>query len=52
VLIQAIALGHVASLPALRAIVRDSFALQSFEPLEAQGWEGAYQRFLGLNLVK
>jgi rhamnulokinase len=50
VLIQAIALGHVDSLPALRKIVRDSFALQTFEPLEPQSWQGAYQRFLNLTL--
>ena len=36
VLIQAIALGHVDSLPALRKIVRDSFALKAFQPLESQ----------------
>ena len=50
VLIQAIALGHVDSLPALRKIVHDSFALQTFKPLEPQGWQGAYQRFLNLTL--
>jgi rhamnulokinase len=50
VLIQAIALGQVDSLPALRKIVRDSFALQTFKPLEPQGWQGAYQRFLNLTL--
>jgi rhamnulokinase len=49
-LIQAIALGDLDSLPALRSCVRDSFALRSFEPLEAQGWEGAYHRFSKLNL--
>ena len=32
VLIQAVALGHVESLAALRQIVRDSFILQTFEP--------------------
>ena len=50
VLIQAIALGHVDSLQALRKIVRDSFALKAFEPHEAQSWQGAYQRFLNLAL--
>jgi rhamnulokinase len=50
VLIQAIALGHVDSLPALRKIVRDSFPLKAFEPLEPQSWQGAYQRFLNLTL--
>ncbi len=51
VLIQAIALGHVKSLAVLRRIVRDSFALQTFEPHVAEGWQAAYQRFLGLTLV-
>lgn len=51
VLIQAIALGHVQSLAALREIVRDSFSLQSFEPRVTADWQAAYQRFLGLNLV-
>jgi rhamnulokinase len=50
VLIQAIALGDLASLPALRNCVRDSFALRSFEPLEARSWQGAYERFSELNL--
>jgi rhamnulokinase len=50
VLIQAIALGHVDSLPALRKIVRDSFALKAFEPLGSQSWQDAYQRFLNLTL--
>jgi len=50
VLIQAMALGDLTSLPALRSCVRNSFALRSFEPLEAQGWQDAYQRFGELNL--
>jgi rhamnulokinase len=48
VLIQAVALGHVESLAALRKIVRDSFALRTFEPNELEGWQAAYQRFIGL----
>jgi rhamnulokinase len=36
VLIQAIALGHLDSLQELRRIVRDSFALKAFQPLESQ----------------
>ena len=50
VLIQAIAFGHVDSLQGLRKIVRDSFALKTFEPLEPQSWQGGYQRFLNLTL--
>ncbi len=51
VLIQAIALGHVKSLAALREIVRDSFSLQTFKPRVTADWQAAYQRFLRLDLV-
>jgi rhamnulokinase len=53
VLIQGIALGHIESVTALRTIVRKSFALRTFEPepAEAGGWQGAYERFGGLNLA-
>lgn len=51
VLIQAVALGHVESLAALRQIVRDSFILQTFEPNAPEGWQAAYQRFIGLTLL-
>ena len=51
VLIQAIALGHIKSLKALRRIVRESFALRTFEPHVSEDWRGAYKRFLRLNLV-
>jgi rhamnulokinase len=50
-LIQAIALGHVESLAALRQIVRDSFVLKTFEPNSPEGWQAAYQRFIGLDLL-
>jgi len=51
VLIQAIALGHVESLAALRRIVGDSFPLEIFKPRVVADWRTAYQRFLGLNLL-
>jgi rhamnulokinase len=51
VLIQAIALGHVKSLTALRRVVRDSFSLQTFQPQVSEDWQVAYERFLGLHLV-
>lgn len=51
VLIQAIALGHVESLAALRGIVCDSFPLQIFKPRVVADWRTAYQRFHGLNLL-
>ena len=51
ILIQAISLGQVESLAALRKIVRNSFPLQAFEPLDAESWQGAYDRFTQLNLT-
>src|ERR1700730_4269752 len=48
VLLQAIALGHLGSLAALREVVRDSFVLQTFEPIGPEAWKAAYQRFIGL----
>jgi rhamnulokinase len=48
VLLQAIALGHLGSLAALREVVRDSFVLQTFEPIAPEAWRAAYQRFIGL----
>jgi rhamnulokinase len=48
VLLQAIAFGHLESLGALRQLVRDSFALQTFEPIAPEAWRPAYQRFTQL----
>jgi rhamnulokinase len=49
VMVQAMALGHVASLDEARAVVRDSFDVQTFEPTgDRSGWEEAYAKLLGL----
>ena len=48
VLIQAIALGQLDSLPAARRIVRDSFDLETFQPREATDCQKARDRFLKL----
>jgi rhamnulokinase len=48
VLLQAVATGHLGSLTTVRQIVRDSFALQTFEAIAPESWGGAYQRFIGL----
>jgi rhamnulokinase len=45
ILIQAIALGHVASHAAAREIVRDSFGLKTFTPQDAAQWDAAAARF-------
>ena len=46
VLLQAIALGDLGSLAALRQVVRNSFALQTIEPISPEIWGAAYQRFI------
>lgn len=45
VLIQAIALGHLPDLAALRAVVRQSFPLVTYQPQDAGAWQPAYARF-------
>ena len=51
ILIQAIALGQVESLSALRQIVSDSFPLQTFQPVDSTNWQDAYHRFTQLKLA-
>jgi rhamnulokinase len=48
VLVQAIALGHIASLAEGRALVRRSFEVETFEPRDTAPWNDAYQRYLEL----
>jgi rhamnulokinase len=48
VVVQAMALGHVASLDEGRALVRASFDVATFEPGDRSGWEEAYARLLAL----
>jgi rhamnulokinase len=45
ILIQAIALGHVASHAAAREIVRNSFELKTFTPQDSAQWDAAAARF-------
>ncbi len=52
ILIQAIALKHLKSLTELRAVVRDSFPIQTYEPQDADLWQSAYERFQKLTLLK
>jgi len=44
-LVQAIAMKHLDSLAAMRAVVRDSFDVVTFEPVEREVWEAAYEKF-------
>ncbi len=48
VLMQAIALGHLKSLAAARAVVRHSFKPESYEPQPSQHWDEAYQKLCEL----
>lgn len=48
ILIQAIALGHLASLEAARQIVKRSFPVRVFEPLETDQWMAVNARFESL----
>ena len=53
VLVQAVALGHVASLADLREIVRESFPATRYAPSADPRWGAAYDRFVKLrNAVK
>ena len=45
ILVQAIALGHVESHAAAREVVRNSFALTTYQPQEAAQWDAAAARF-------
>jgi rhamnulokinase len=45
-LMQAIALGHLQSLPDGRALVRSSFPPAVYKPAGQAGWDAAYQRLL------
>jgi rhamnulokinase len=45
ILIQAIALGHLPDLTALRQVVRDSFPVTKFAPQDTAPWQVAGQRF-------
>jgi rhamnulokinase len=51
VLIQAIALGQIESLQALRKIVSNSFPLQTFPSLDIENWQEAHDRFIQLKLA-
>jgi rhamnulokinase len=45
ILVQAIALGHLASHAAAREVVRNSFALQTYTPQDSALWDAAAARF-------
>jgi len=51
ILVQAIALGHVADLAEARALVRRSFEVEAFGPCNTEAWEEASARYLRLRRV-
>jgi rhamnulokinase len=48
ILMQMIALGHIASLPEGRQIVRNSCKVLTYEPASRSGWDEAYARLLAV----
>ncbi len=48
VLVQALALGHLATLAEGRALVRSSFKVETYEPSGTAAWDEAAQRYLNL----
>jgi rhamnulokinase len=48
ILVQAIALGHLSSLTALRRVARHSFPVKVYKPHDTKSWREAYERFRNL----
>jgi sugar (pentulose or hexulose) kinase len=48
-MIQAIAAGEVGSISQAREVIRRSFSVESYEPMDAAHWQEAYQRFVSLS---
>jgi rhamnulokinase len=48
ILIQAVGLGILGSLPEAREVVRNSFEVKTYAPQASDRWEAPYQRFLKL----
>jgi rhamnulokinase len=46
ILMQAIALGHIANLSEARAVVRKSFSPDIYQPEQRAGWDEAYEKLL------
>ncbi|GHV08568.1 rhamnulokinase [Bacteroidia bacterium] len=47
-MIQAKGLNIAGSLQEVRKIIRESFAIETFQPQDTEVWNGAYEQFLGL----
>lgn len=49
ILMQAIALGYLASLPDARLMVHRSFDVETFHPTGSAGWDAAFEKLLSLS---
>ena len=47
-MMQAVAAGDVGSIAQAREVIRNSFAVEQYEPQNTAAWEEAYQRFLAV----
>jgi rhamnulokinase len=47
-LVQAMGAGEMSSLDAMRTVVRNSFAPETFEPNSSREWDSAYERYLAV----
>ena len=52
ILVQALALGHVSSLAEGRALVRQSFKVETYEPANPAPWDEVYQRYLEFKVIQ
>jgi len=52
VLVQAIAMGEIGSLAEGRGIVKGSFAVETYQPVDTGAWDDAYQGYIDLKTRK
>ncbi len=48
IIVQARATGHIGSIEEARAVVRESFGIEEYEPGSAFGWDEAFERYMKL----
>lgn len=48
IMMQALALGYVKSLPEIRKIIKNSFDYKTYQPQKTADWNNAYQKFLSI----
>ncbi|MDB6038652.1 MAG: carbohydrate kinase [Verrucomicrobiales bacterium] len=50
ILVQALALNHLDSLPSARAVVRNSYSMERFDPQDSEAWKVARKQFEALSI--